>query len=124
MRAEYLLIGFLGFLILCISKSVYAEWKILPESRQHLYEIYSSFVDQQNMLAWRDSNQYWATVGTNLPFVGDNQSTWHPQVILHLSGNVSMHVNDGGGVFTETLDTRIGLDCQFEMPILWDMRFS
>ena len=34
-----------------------------------------------------------------------------------------MHVDDGGGVFTETLDTRIGVMCELATPI-WELRAS
>jgi hypothetical protein len=111
-------------LLLFTVPSARADWVVMPESREHLYRTYANFVDENNMLAWRGYNRYWATVGGDLPIVGDDDSSWHPQFVLHLSGNDSMHINDGGGVFTETLDTRLGLDAQFAVPQLWDIRFS
>ena len=62
-----------------LTQQARADWVILPESRQHLFQTYANFVDQQNMLAWRDSNQYWATANASIPLVGDNDSDWHPQ---------------------------------------------
>ena len=46
------------------------------------------------------------------------------KIVLHMSGNDSMYVNSGGGVFTETFDTRLGLDFQFAVPQWWGVRFS
>lgn len=102
----------------------FAEWEPLPESRQHLYQTYANFVDQHNMLAWRGSNHYWGTLNANIPLVGNNESALHPQMILHFSGNDAMHVSESGGVFTETLDTRIGFDFQATLPFAENLRVS
>jgi hypothetical protein len=115
----------LGLLVLALSTpSARADWEALPESRHHLYQTYANFVEQHNTVAWRGDNRYWAAVAINLPVAGDNENARHPQVVFHLSGNDSMHVNAGGGVFTETLDTRIGFFYETRVPELWDLGFS
>jgi hypothetical protein len=96
---------------------------MVPQSRHHLFQSYSFFIEQHNMIIWRGASRFWAAVATTFPIVGDNASSWHPQLLFHFSGNDSMHVNDGGGVFTETLDTRIGFSVEFQSPF-WDLRGS
>lgn len=109
-----------GFLFVNVER-VWADWTLLPESRHHLFQTYGLFIDMQNIVIGRGQNHYWAAVAANMPLAGNNDSPWHPQIIFHLSGNDSMHVNDGGGVFTETLDTRIGFFFECTTPI-WDIR--
>lgn len=100
-----------------------ADWTLIPESRHQLYQSYSFFIEQSNAIFYRGQGEYWATVATNLPIVGNNDSPLHPQLIFHLSGNDSMHIDSTGGVFTETLDTRIGLMFESGLP-WWDLRAS
>lgn len=101
-----------------------ADWDFMPESRHHLYQTYANFIEQQNMVAWRGGSQYWASVSINLPLAGDNADPGHPQFLMHLSANDSMHINNGGGVFTEILDTRLGFFLELAVPSAWDLRFS
>ena len=56
------------------SASAHAEWKMLPESRHQLFQSYSFFIEQHNMLAWKGASHYWAAVATTLPIVGNNDS--------------------------------------------------
>jgi hypothetical protein len=106
-----------------VSRTARADWTVLPESRHQLYQSYSFFIEQHNMGVYRGGSQYWAAVAANFPIAGNNDSPMHPQFVFHFSGNDSMHVNEGGGVFTETLDTRIGFFFELAPPI-WDLRFS
>jgi hypothetical protein len=107
----------------CVSSPARADWDFLPESRHHLYQSYAFFVEQHNIVAWRGSGQFWAAVAATIPIVGNNDSPLHPQFVFHFSGNDAMHVNDGGGVFTETLDTRIGFAFEMALPF-WELRSS
>jgi len=106
-----------------MSGSAKADWELFPESRHHLYESYSFFVEQQNALLWMGSSKYWATVAGNLPVFGNDSSDYHPQLVLSISGNDSMWVDGSGGVYTLSLDTRIGLAYEFEIPQI-ETRFS
>lgn len=99
-------------------------FEFLPESRHHQYQSYAFFIEQHNLVAWRGASHYWITVGATVPIVGFADDTpWHPQLLFTLSGNDSMHVDGAGGVYTETLDTRIGFAVEFGIPF-WELRAS
>ena len=99
-----------------LSSPAKADWSLLPESRHHLYQSYSFFIEQHNTIVSRGSNQFWAAVSATLPIAGNNDSPAHPQFLFHFSGNDSMHTDSNGGVYTETLDTRVGLLYEFSVP--------
>ncbi len=101
-----------------------ASWEFLPESRHQLFQTYSFFIEQHNILVYRGEGRYWAAVSANLPLVGNNELSTHPQLLFHFSGNDSMHVDDEGGVFTETLDTRIGLMFEIVTPQFLGLKWS
>ena len=102
-------------------RSTQAAWTLLPESHQQQYLTNAIFIDQQNIIAYCGHSKFWATVAANFPITGNEDSPLRPQLVFHFSGSSSMHLNDGGGVFTESLDTRIAFYFTSEIP-LWDLR--
>jgi hypothetical protein len=122
--SEFSICALGAFLIsCCLSTPGRADWQLLPESRHHLVQTHALFIEHHNIVSYRGAGRYWAAAGATLPILGDNASPYHPQLLFHLSANDSMHVNDGGGVFTETLDTRIGIYLEAGLP-WWELRVS
>lgn len=112
----------LGLLLLFIPTIATAEgnesWSFLPESRHQLFQTYSFFTDEQCSLLYRTAGRAWGEAGGDFALLDTPWfSSWksQPQIVFLVSANAGYRLNtDSLGVFTDTIDARIGFNLEAE----------
>jgi hypothetical protein len=106
----------IGLLALPGVQAARADWVLLPESRDHQFRTFGLFIDSQSSLLLRDSARAWGSIAGNFALLEATGLPGSPQLVLFGSANSGFRLNpDSSGVFTETIDARIGLMSEWRL---------